>query len=91
MMNKKENECRMSKGSEMTRHRCNTHVCVLHTYACVYTRKSQNGAHGELVAVVVKETLQVVGLVDAEVASLSSSYSTSSEVGKLLLNCVCMK
>lgn len=81
-MNKKENECQMSKGSEMTRHRCDTHICVLNTYTYVCTRKSQNGAQGEVVAVMMKENLQIFSLVDAKVASLSSSYSTSSRAGK---------
>lgn len=70
-MNKKENECRILKGSEMTRHRCNTHICV-------YTKKNHRMVPmGRL----MKENLQDFSLVDAEVAS-SSSYSTSSRVGK---------
>lgn len=74
MMKKRENEYRMSKGSEMTRH--------VRIHTCVYTRKSHNGSHGEVVALAMKETLQFFSLVDAEVASFSSSYSTSSRAGK---------
>lgn len=61
-------------------HRCSTHMCVAHLYVCV--QENHSGAHGELVAVVMKENLQVFSLVDAEVASLSSSYSASSRAGK---------